>query len=64
MEEFICTIVILGFLVLMGVSIGTKAASDTERSMKQQIVDEHRAEWVADEKGVVHFKWINAVEAK
>lgn len=60
MEEFFCTVVLLAFIVFFATGMGVKAARDTEMSMKQQIVDEKRAEWVADEKGQVHFKWIEA----
>ena len=64
MDEFIGTVIFAAIIGIFGITIYSLGAKDTEKEMKQKIVDEHRAEWMADEKGNVHFKWINAVEAK
>lgn len=59
MDDFIdyfFTVVVAFILICGPINIGAKT---TEKSMKQQIVDEGRAEWVANQKGGVEFRWVN-----
>ena len=56
MEDFIFGFIILFIFIPGMMTIGAKT---TEKSMKQQIVDEGRAEWVADQRGGVEFRWVD-----
>lgn len=57
MEEIGDAIIVLGSITLFICFGWAMGSSITEREMKQQIIDEHRAEWVVDQKGITSFRW-------
>ena len=59
MNDIVDNIFILAIIFIFVTGMMTIGAKTTEKSMKQQIVNEGRAEWVANQKGGVEFRWVN-----
>jgi hypothetical protein len=52
--DIIIVMLVVIFFFFLGMLIGSE---DAERSMKQYIIDQGKAEWVAKQNGAVEFRW-------